>query len=478
MGSRVAVVGGGISGLAAAWQLVTDPAVRQGLSVTVFESSGAVGGKLLLAEVAGVRTDVGAESMLARRPEGVALVRELELDHLLTHPARVSASIVSGGQSWPMPRGTIMGVPYDGESVRGLLTDDEVSRLEAEVIGAVDGDISVGDFIDARLGRAVTDKLVEPLLAGVYAGHSRSISLELAVPALFAAAREGRSAVDVAARAATAAAAAETPVFATLRGGLGTLPALVLTALVRRGVVVRTGTTVRALRADGDAWSLISGPTTAEVHESFDAVVLATPAAPTARLLAATAPEAAASLAAIDYSSVAIVTLALDASASGALVGSGFLVPPAEQLTIKASTFSSVKWPWLATAHPELTFLRASLGRHGDVATLQRSDSELVELAQHDLRTVLGIELPRAVDVHVQRWGGGLPQYAVGHRSLIEAARALAPGLSLCGAAYDGVGIPACIGSGRAAARGAIEHLTGNGVTGPTHLKTRQPGLG
>ena len=462
MGEKVAVVGAGISGLAAAWQLVADPTGPADLTVTVFEASDTVGGKLRLDTVAGVPIDVGAESMLARRPEALALVRELRLDDRVTHPAAVAASIVSGGRRWPLPRGTLMGVPSDIEALRGLLTDAEVDRAAAERISRVDGDVAVGAFVDGRLGRAVTDKLVEPLLAGVYAGHSRAISLEVAVPAMFAAAREGRSVVELAGQVARAAAENATPVFATLVGGLGTLPTLLVDALCRRGVQVRTGTTARALRSHGDrAWVLTTGPTTDAVDEVFDAVVLATPAAPTARLLADVSPAAAAALATVDYASMAIVTVALAGPAPAALEGSGFLVPPTEPLTIKAATFSSVKWPWLAAAHPDTTFLRASVGRFGEVSTLQRPDAALVEIALRDLATVLGRPLPTPVDTQVQRWGGGLPQYAVGHRARVAAARAPAAGVAVCGAAYDGVGIPACIGSGRAAAREVLAHLAG-----------------
>jgi protoporphyrinogen/coproporphyrinogen III oxidase len=210
---------------------------------------------------------------------------------------------------------------------------------------------------------------------------------------------------------------------------------------------------VRGLRREAAGWVVTTGPTTAVLDERFDAVVLATPAAPTSRLLREVAPAAAVALAAVEYASMAIVTLALDGPAPEILDGSGFLVPPTEPLTIKASTFSSAKWPWLAAAHPDRTFLRASIGRHQEEASLQRSDAELVEVALDDLRTVLGPGLADPAATHVQRWGGGLPQYAVGHRARLAPTRDLPRGLALCGAAYDGVGIPACIASGRAAAR-------------------------
>lgn len=448
----VAVVGGGISGLAAAWELVR---AGEGVDVTVLEASDRVGGKLRLADVGGIAVDVGAESVLARRPEALALVEELDLSDRLTHPAPVSASVVVDGARRPLPKGTLMGVPSDPDSLHGLLSDAAVERVRAERPTRSDAsDVSVGDLVDARLGPAVTDRLVEPLLAGVYAGHAREISAEAAVPVLARAAREGRSLLEVAREAASASAAsAGKPVFATLEGGLGTLPAALAEALVQAGASLRTGAVVRRLRADGAGWVVTTGPTTDEVDERFDAVVLATPGRPTARLLGDTAPDAAAALAGVEYASMAIVTLCLDGPAPAVLEGSGFLVPPTEALSIKASTFSTVKWPWLARAHPDRTFLRASLGRHRDEATLQRSDDDLVATALADLHAVLGPGLPEPSAAYVQRWGGGLPQYAVGHLARVRASRRLPPGVAVCGAAYDGVGIPACIGSGRLAAR-------------------------
>jgi protoporphyrinogen/coproporphyrinogen III oxidase len=457
MRRRVAVIGGGIAGLAAAWELARAEA---DVAVTVYEGSDRVGGKLRLQQVGGALVDVGAESVLARRPEAMALFEEIGLDGRATHPAAVGATILSRGRRWPMPSGTVMGVPSDPESVRGLLTDDEVRRLSAEAPAtSVTDDVSVGDFVDVRLGTAVTDRLVEPLLAGVYAGHARRISLEMAVPALTTAAREGRSLLEVAREAQLAALSAPTselPVFATLVGGLGTLPPALESALLADPVDVRTGAVVRELQADGAGWVVSAGPTTDVVRDRYDAVVLAAPARPAARLLGDVAPTAAAQLSAVDYASMAIVTLCLDGRPDALAGTSGFLVPPVEGLTIKAATFSTSKWPWLDTAHPDRTYLRASIGRHGEEASLQHDDEVLVQTALADLRAVVG-ELPEPVDAHVQRWGGGLPQYAVGHRHLVEVARRdLPPTITLAGAAYDGVGIPACIGSGRAAARAVL----------------------
>ena len=185
-----------------------------------------------------------------------------------------------------------------------------------------------------------------------------------------------------------------------------------------------------------------------------DEVVLATPAAPSARLLVDVAPDAAAELAAVEYASMAVVTLAFRADEVPDLPGSGFLVPPVDGRTIKAATFSFAKWDWVRAAGAGTLLLRTSVGRHREESVLQVPDEDLVAASLADLREATGLAA-RPVDSHVQRWGGGLPQYAVGHLdrvARIRAAVARVPGLAVCGAAYDGVGIPAVIASARRAA--------------------------
>ena len=199
-------------------------------------------------------------------------------------------------------------------------------------------------------------------------------------------------------------------------------------------------------------FALTVGAATDRQRVEADAVVLATPAAPTARLLSDLAPVAAAELAAIESASMAVVTFAFRAAdVVGLDDSSGFLVPPVDGRAIKASTFSFVKWDWVrrAGAAADVVHLRTSLGRHREEAVLQRSDEELVALSLTDLAEAVGLTA-RPVDVHVQRWGGGLPQYAVGHLDRVarlRAAVAEVAGLAVCGAAYDGVGIPAVIAS-------------------------------
>lgn len=473
--ARVVVIGGGIAGLAAAWELTQR---LPGERVVVLDAADRPGGKLRLERVAGTLVDVGAESMLARRPEGLALVEEIGAGALLTHPVTTAAGVWSRGSLHPLPKGTLMGIPGDPVSARGLLTDDEVARAADELpwpAGALEADVAVGDYVGARLGRAVVDRLVEPLLGGVYAGHADRLSLQACVPGLFEVARSGGSLTAAARAAAAAGTANTTPVFAGLVGGMGRLPELLCAGLRERGVQIRSGVIARELHArPRGGWAVVTGPRPDPQTLEADAVVLAVPAAPASRLLRAQAPAAAEELAGVEYASMAIVTLAVAKDGLGELPGSGFLVPPVDGRGIKASTFTSAKWEWAASASDEAFFLRASVGRAREEADLQRPDQDLVALAVLEVGEALGRPLTQVVDAHVKRWGGGLPQYAVGHVERIarvQAATQALPGLELAGAAYAGVGIPACIGSGRAAAEAVATHLTavwrGGGEWGP-----------
>ncbi len=458
--ATIAVVGAGIAGLSAAWQLATRHTDHE---IVVLEGSPRVGGRLHSSEVAGQQVDVGAEAMLVRRPEGAELLDELGL--VPVHPATVGATIWSRGAQHPMPPGTLMGVPSRPQDLAGLLTEDEVARAVDEAPVEVGGDLGIGELVEQAVGPAVVDRLVEPLLGGVYAGHARSLSARACVPALYEAARQGRSLVDTA-RTAAAAAKRKTgaPVFGSLPGGIGRLPGLLAGALAHRGVTIQCDTMVRALDRNGGGWRLTTGPTRDERHLDVDGLVIAAPAKAAARLLHGVAPGAAELVGGIDYASMVIVTYAFDSAQADALRhSSGFLVPPVDGHHIKAATFSSAKWPWLAQARPDLTIARVSFGRHGETAALQRQDAELAQAGLADLRDGVDGRLPEPIDIDVQRWGGGLPQYLVGHVQRVADARAAIPGdaaVAVAGAAYDGVGIPACIASGRAAANDVVARLT------------------
>ena len=456
------VVGGGISGLAAAYHLRAS-----GVRVTVLEGSEQIGGALRVSEVAGLPVDEGAESLLNRHPDAVELVRDVGLGDDIVHPAGVGAGMWSRGRIRPLPPGTVMGVPARPADLAGMLDDAEVARIEADrtMPGLpLETDVAIGRLVAERMGPAVAERLVEPLLGGVYAGRADELSLRATVPALAAAAGKEASLLDaVAAVQQQAPSSSGTPVFAGIRGGVGRLPQAVADA---SGATIRTRTTVRAMTpvsADApSSWRLETGPAPFPEFVTADAVVLAVPPAPAARLLEIVTPSAAHELRQVEQASMAIVILAIPRSAFPEVPeSSGFLVPPAEGRTIKAVTFSSVKWPWLAEQAGDLVVLRASVGRHRQVAELQRPDDELVDLVLADLGDAVGVRT-RPVASRVTRWGGALPQYAVGHVERMERVRAAvaqAPGLAICGATYEGVGIAACVALARRTAGSVLADL-------------------
>jgi oxygen-dependent protoporphyrinogen oxidase len=447
--SHVVVVGGGIAGLSAA-----DALLALGAAVTLIEATTAVGGKLRTSEVGGVAVDEGAESFLRRRPEGLDLVDRLGLADELVSPAASTASVWARGRLRPVPARTVMGVPSDPATLHGVLSVLEVARVRLDRLlpGAppID-DIAVGEWLGHRLGAAVVDRLVDPLLGGVYAGRARELSLAATLPQL---PRDQRSALAAAGRAlpATSPGAVPAPVFATLPGGMGTLPSALAGSIQRRGGTILTSRTVRGLHRIAAGWRIVHGPTTDAQPIEADGVVLALPAATARRLLADLAPVAAADLGGIDAASVAIVTTVWRRRDAGSPAGSGYLIPANLGRPVKAVTFASTKWRHLD--RDDLTIVRCSIGRYRDLADLQRDDADLIKAAATELTTYAGFQ-GTPVASRVTRWGGGLPQYAVGHLARvarIRAAVAPLPGLAVCGASYDGVGIPACISTGRLAA--------------------------
>lgn len=454
---RVAVVGGGISGLTAAYRLRTS--LGPDASVTVVEMTGRTGGKLRTIELAGHPYDVGAEAYLARRPEVTALLRELDLTAV--HPTRAAARIRAGGEMRPIPVGTVLGVPVGVAEVAGVLSEEGSRRLAAEAelppVDLAGADVSVGELLTERLGPEVADRLVDPLLGGVYAGRAANLGLRATMPALAAKLDAGAGSVMAAAASLVPPPAPDghrPPVFGTLSGGLGTLVDRLAQA---SGATLRHNSTVRALHRTEDGWRLELGPAPRPEFLECDAVVLAVPAPAARRLLADVSPAASAAFGRIDVASMAVVALALPASAalpdsSGVLVASGERHADGTPFTAKAFTYSSRKWAHLAG--PEHLLVRGSVGRFGETEILRRDDAELVAAVRADLAELTGVT-DAPVDSAVTRWGGGLPQYGVGHLDLvaeIERAVAEVPGLAVAGAALHGVGLPGCVHSAERAA--------------------------
>ena len=456
------MIGGGIAGLAAAVR-IRDRAPAD-TEIIVYEQSGRLGGKLWTGELAGATVERGAESFLVGGAEGgesaaVRFVRRLGLGDRLVHPSAIPAALAIGGLLQPVPRGTLVGVPGD-LSLLGTVArpDAGADPDEGRPLLAPGADVAVGALVRARYGDEVADRLVDPMLGGVYAGRADRLSLATTMPALARAARVEHTLAG-AVRAAQAAAVRTPgrPVFGAVDGGM---TQLIAAAAAFSGARISLGLPVREIARTRHGWRLLLGPVPAPQTDDVDAVVLAVPARPASRMLAGVDLSAAAEVEALDYASVALVALALPPGTPLPEL-SGFLVPPTEGTLVKAATFVTRKWSHLGREGGPV-IIRASLGRAGEEERLQPPDRVLVGTAHAELGRLLGGELPPPVGSWVQRWGGGLPQYAPGHLDRVALARAAlggAPGLALAGAAYDGVGIPACVASGESAAEDVLKYL-------------------
>ena len=436
--THVAVVGGGITGLAAAWELV-----RSGARVTLLEASDRLGGRILTADVGGRPVDLGPDAFLSRVPEAMELCHQLGLGGELVSPAAEQALLWVGGRLRPLPAGLVLGAPTSLASVArsGTLSPAGMARAALDLVlpSAGDGssDRSVGELVTARFGRQVHRRLVDPLIGGIHAGPSELLSVRATAPQLAAAAAMKRSLLLGLRAQRRAAAPASGPAFHTLRHGLGRLVRRLEEELRRAGVTVELHAPVESLAAVG-----------------ADGTVVAVPAGPAARLLGGS-PQAAAELAAIDHASVALAVLVYPAGAfRRPLQGSGFLVPRHEGRLLTACSFASAKWPhWTA---PGQVVLRASAGRWGDERAMALTDAELVARLHAELVEALGLREPPAHH-RVARWVDAFPQYRVGHLDRVERIEAALardlPGVAVAGPALRGVGIPACIAQGRRAAR-------------------------
>ena len=447
----VVVVGGGIAGLGAARLLAAD-----GFDVTVLEAADRWGGKLAPLVLNGVRLDAGAESILARRPEGVDLVSAVGLGDQVVHPTAAQPQLLVAGQLHTLPS-SLLGVPTDVSQLTGLLSEEGLLWAAAEPerpAPAFDHDVAIGRFVDERLGAEVTDRLLEPLLGGVYAGSARALSFQAVTPQLFERAKRGGSLLQHAQQIVKQARSG--PVFAGLIGGVSTLIDALIDDLVRYRVVLRLRATVRTLDRMGRGFRLIVGTAGAPEMILADGVVLAAPAVATGRLLSGLVSSAS-EFARLPYASVAVITLVvrgIRADTSGVLTARG------ELPTVNAMTYSSAKWPWVTSQaeqawHQDVQIVRVSVGRHGEAASLQVDDRALIERTFAEAKAIPGWESAELVEGAVSRWGGGLPQYPVGHRELVARLRTEVgeiPGLAIAGAALDGIGIPACLASAQRAA--------------------------
>jgi oxygen-dependent protoporphyrinogen oxidase len=445
------VIGAGIAGLAAAEDLVADH------EVVMIDSSDRVGGKLRSSPFAGLPAiDEGADAYLTRVPHATALARRVGFDAgSLTHPRSAHASIWhrprrAAGRLTPLPEGLVLGIPVRAWSLArsGLISWRGLARAATEPFRPrtpTDPD-SIGEWVRARLGDEVHEMLVDPLVGSIYAADTDRFSLAC-VPQLAELATK-RSVLMGARRRRPPAAG---PIFEAPMGGMESLASAVADSIVTRGGQIRPSTHVERIER------LTSGYRVAGIE--VDAVVVATPGEAMSGVLADISPIGAAGLTMSEAASVVMVTVAVDAR-SWPATGSGYLVPKPHQQLVTAVSFGSNKWSHWRPEDGSM-ILRISLGRDGLDVT-DRDDDTLLAAAISETSLHLGRDL-EPTEVRITRWPASFPQYRPGHLRRIDDIEARlardAPGVALAGAALRGIGVPACIDSGRRAAKRVREHL-------------------
>jgi protoporphyrinogen/coproporphyrinogen III oxidase len=459
---HVVIIGGGISGLAAAHRLVRDaPEIR----VTLLEAEDRLGGKIVTERIDGFVIEGGPDSFLAAKPRGVGLCEEVGISHRLqgVTPQRRRAFVLFRARLHDLPEGLSGLVPTRLTPLARATLLSPCGKARVALDYAIprrrgDGDESLGGFIRRRLGRQAWERLVEPLMAGIYAADGDTLSLEATFPQLRAAERQHGGLIRGVLAARRASATPGTPVspFLTPESGLGELVAALEDSLRRGDVDVRTATAAASVTQEANRFhvALHNGDVIAA-----DALIVATPAFAAANLLAWLAPDLATDLDAIPHASTAIVTLAYRRDEiPHPLDGHGYVVPRVEGGPILACTWSSRKWAGRAPNGWEL--IRIFVGRSGQEDVLTLSDDALVALARGEIDKRLGVCVTPSLQ-RVTRWPRGMPQYVLGHPeriARIETALGARPGLFLAGNAYRGVGLPDCIASGERAAAAAISY--------------------
>ena len=468
----VVVVGGGIAGLATAYELS-----RSGVSFVVLERAPRAGGVIFSEEIDGFTIDGGPDSLLMQKPDAIALCREIGLgDRLVSTKLPRIAYIQRGGRLHALPAASVLGIPTRLGPFVGttLFSWAGKLRMGGELFVPPrrdDADESIGAFMTRRFGREATTYLAEPLLAGIHAGDVDRLSIRALFPRLVDAERKHGSLL----RAFRFRSPIRNPVgdpirnpqpatrnvegaFKSLPGGLSEMVRALVEALGDANV--RTGTGVDAITGRGP---FVVRTSTGEAIDAR-AVVLATPAYATSALLRGRDDELARLAGEVPYASAATVAMAFERQrVRHTLTGSGFVVPRAEHTGILAASWLSSKWP--NRAPEDRVLLRTFIGGARDPQALERSDAELIQTSLAALRPLLGIE-GEPLFTRIYRWERGNAQHEVGHlerMAAIECAMARHPGVFVTGSGFRGVGIPDCVADGRktgaAAARWIGESL-------------------
>jgi oxygen-dependent protoporphyrinogen oxidase len=448
---RVAVVGGGISGLTTAYRLA-----EAGVEVTIFEADERPGGKLRSVDVGGLTLPAGADSFLARKPWALELCKEIGLGAELVAPATSSAFLWTEGGLQPFLRGAPFGIPGDVANVfrwPGVSRGGRARAAKDLLIRArrSDADESLGALLRRRLGDEATDRAVVPLLEGLFAGDADRLSVRATFPELvFWERSQGSLIRGSQAAMRNARGGAPAPMFLKPRGGVQ----WITDALADRlGPRVRAGQRVKSVAIDGGGYALLLDDSAND--SAFDGVVIATPATVAAELLRETAPTPATELAGIPYASTGVVLMVYPEKTQPELPdGTGFVVPRGKA-PMTASTWLSSKWP--DEAFGTRAVVRCYVGGVGAEDILDADDADLIEGCARHLAAIVPLP-PEPEHAAVVRWPKAIPQYEVGHLALVARVRDSLPGgIFVTGQAYDGVGIPDCI---RAAGETADTVLT------------------
>ena len=449
--SSVVVIGGGVAGLTTAHRLLQgDPE----LSVAVLEAADRPGGRLTSLGIADLEIDAGPDSFVARKPWAVELCRELGLS--LAEPGASGAYVWTERGLVPLLP-TALGIPAD---VGALIRWPGLSRVGR--FGALsdlvrktrphENDEALGALLRRRIGDEATDRLVAPLLGGLFAGDVDELGVRSTFPELAAWERTFGSLIR-AARAASKAASGAGPLFVKPVAGVHALPRSLVAAIGE--LRVRTSTGATQVVRDGDAFAVH----TADGVVAADGVVVATPSFAAADLLRATVPDAARHLDQIRYVSTAVVVLVYGEGTADALPDATGFVVPKERAPMTAATFLSRKWP--DPAFGDRAVVRSFVGAAGTEDVLDSADEDIVDAVSRHLTALL--PLPERADAStVVRWPRSMPQYGVGHLDRVSAIEAaLPPGIFVVGNAYRGVGIADTVRGATEVAERVRTHVAG-----------------
>lgn len=473
---NIAIIGAGLAGLTAAYELRSTGSARAGeeddLKVDVYEATDRLGGKLHTVAFEAGPTDMGAEAFMARRQDAVDFFTELGLADSLVEPSGLRSLVWVDGETRGLPTGGVMGIPSSSETVKHLISEDTAQRIDTEADREgfdweVGGDANVGALVRERYGDEVVDNIVSSLLGGVYSCTADDLGVRATIPQLAEeldrlATEDGTdgkvhlsTAVANLERSRREMPTGQGAVFKTFRDGY---QEVYETLAEKSGADIYIDAFISAISLEGSKYRLKGGE-----DKVYDHVILAVPAPTAALLLKEVAPEASEALKTVKLANSAVVGMRF-ATDEGLPQNSGVLVSTGtKDVRAKAFTFSSRKWPHLAERGGAL--VRASFGRFGDNVAITATEDDLVDWALDDLKTITGFDGRAAglEEIYVQRWLGGLPRFDENHLATVAKVRSLLPDepkashISLTGAWAGGVGVPAVIADARAAAAAAVD---------------------